>query len=1048
MLLGSGMMIMSRESGIMSPESPGAGAPGQSWRGKHAMFTDFVKAVDKALQHAAFFRKADLHVHSYESHDFPRKMPGAPGDPIPASAYKVSTPQDFLAGARLGERGLDIVAITDHNKCRAACQIAAELTGGRLVLPGVEISVQCTELAPDSVHLVAIFPRKTASEDIEQIFLYSGMPPYDERDETAKVTSLQVSELLKRIHDAGGICIAAHVNTEGGLREYVRARNVESLSMRREIARLSARQDRTHDEEGRLDALKQQQADVDNELQERLLRFLTQAQFDAVQIQKPMDAQHYAALHCSPLGIQPIACVLCSDAHSPSDVGMRGHTTYLRMGEVSLEGVRRALQDPLTRIRFEEEKGANTIMAGVHFGPADAAEDGVGFFRRETIGFADNLTCLIGGRGAGKSAVIDALRFAFMLPLDAIEENRLRVDVERRQAKTLAGTEVRVLLRRPDGQALVLTRRYEGPDSPPTQCFRVDGRETDVDVGSSNWTRIRLFGWSEIEALATDCAKQRRLLDAFVPELEPLKAAREDQLEALRANTDEILREVRGTRSLIPKVTELPDLRRELRIIETPEMQAVFEEVDAARKGAAILREGIGKLDEIEAWFLDAAGDQHDVESAIRGWLTGAIEALDEHEIEGEALAGKSDEIRTLAAQARREYGKLLGSIARIRQILEAQSDPIGKALDTAKGTLLEKARSIYGEELERGDMREEDVVARVGERAKLNRRVSELERTQDQIEEGKRRVGELLDTRWTQLVEDLREARRTVSDKREENVRDINTRLGALSGRVSISVDLMPDGDRERFAVRLGADQAGEPGLLYRVRIRSWRESEYAQQIAQHLLPADFARAVIERDAAALGIDPGEQASGISVSHAERVIEHLSPFDDDEWYDDAGLEQLLRLQELEIEDRPVICLGEEPIEELSPGQRCTALVPIILLQGNEPLIIDQPEDNLDNRLVFDVVVDVLRSLKEERQVIAATHNPNIPVSGDAEQIVVLEAVSKKRGRATVQGSIDRDEVIKEVTDIMEGSEQAFELRAQKYGYDLRRRPGPHRDSP
>ncbi len=1032
----------------MSPESPGAGAPGQSWRGKHAMFTDFVEAVDKALQHAAFFRKADLHVHTYESHDFPRKIPGAPGDPIPASAHDIDTPDDFLAQARLGERGLDIVAITDHNKCRAACQIAGQAKGRPLVLPGVEISVQCAELDPNTVHLVAIFPGQTAPEDIERIFLGSGMAPYNTRDEDARVTSLQVSQLLKRIHEGGGICIAAHANTKRGIREYVRGSSIESLSMRREIARLMAKGDRTDDEERRLDRLREGHAEVDDKLQERLLRFLAEAQFDGVEIQKPMDAQHYAALHCSPLGIQPIACVLCSDAHSPSDVGMRGHTTYLRMGEVSLEGVRRALQDPLTRIRFEEEKGANTIMAGVHFGPADAAEDGVGFFRRETIGFADNLTCLIGGRGAGKSAVIDALRFAFMLPLDAIEEDRLRVDVERRQAKTLAGTEVRVLLRRPDGQGLVLTRRYKGPDSLPTQCFRVDGRETDVDVGSSNWTRIRLFGWSEIEALATDCANQRRLLDAFIPELEPLKAAREEHLEALRLDAEEILREVRLVRSLTPKVRELPDWRRELRAIETPEMQQIFEEVDAAQKGDAILTGGIERLDQIEASFLDAGGDQRDVEGAIGEWLTEAVEALEEREIEGETLASKSDQIRELAAQAQRHYDRLLGSIARIRQILDGESNAIGEALDAARGTLLEKARSIYGEELERGDMSEEDVVRRVGQRAELKTRVSEMERTQKQIEKGKRRVEELLGARWEVLVEHLRKARRAVSDKRAEKVRGINADLGELSGRVSVSVDLIPDGDREAFAVRLGAGEAGEPGLLYRVGIRSWRESEYPQQIAQHLLPADFARAVIERDAAALGIDSGEQASGISVSHAERVIEHLSPFDDDEWYDDARLEQLLRLQELEIEDRPVICLGEEPIEELSPGQRCTALVPIILLQGNEPLIIDQPEDNLDNRLVFDVVVDVLRSLKEQRQVIAATHNPNIPVSGDAEQIVVLEAVSKNRGRATVQGSIDRDEVIKEVTDIMEGSEQAFELRAQKYGYDLRRRSGPHRDSP
>ena len=169
--------------------------------------------------------------------------------------------------------------------------------------------------------------------------------------------------------------------------------------------------------------------------------------------------------------------------------------------------------------------------------------------------------------------------------------------------------------------------------------------------------------------------------------------------------------------------------------------------------------------------------------------------------------------------------------------------------------------------------------------------------------------------------------------------------------------------------------------------------------------------------------------------------MSHLRPSDEDGWYDADRLDVLLRLEELEVEDLPVISLDETPIEERSPGQRCTALVPIILLQGDEPLIIDQPEDNLDNRLIFDVVVDVLRSLKGRRQVIAATHNPNIPVSGDAEQIVVLEALSKDQGRPVVQGCIDQNDVIAQVTDIMEGSREAFEIRAVKYNYRIEARP-------
>ncbi len=92
---------------------------------------------------------------------------------------------------------------------------------------------------------------------------------------------------------------------------------------------------------------------------------------------------------------------------------------------------------------------------------------------------------------------------------------------------------------------------------------------------------------------------------------------------------------------------------------------------------------------------------------------------------------------------------------------------------------------------------------------------------------------------------------------------------------------------------------------------------------------------------------------------------------------------------------------------------------------------------NLDNKLVFGLVVDIVRALKERRQIIVATHNPNIPVSGDAEQIVVFQATTQARCDGVVQGSIDCEDIIEEVKAIMEGSEEAFRIRAEKYGYRL-----------
>lgn len=110
-------------------------------------------------------------------------------------------------------------------------------------------------------------------------------------------------------------------------------------------------------------------------------------------------------------------------------------------------------------------------------------------------------------------------------------------------------------------------------------------------------------------------------------------------------------------------------------------------------------------------------------------------------------------------------------------------------------------------------------------------------------------------------------------------------------------------------------------------------------------------------------------------------------------------------------------------------------MLPLIALAENVPLVIDQPEDNLDNRLVGKVLVDILAKLKEKRQIIVTTHNPNIVVLGDSEQVVVLDAVSDVEGIVKEpQASIDHPVIVKSVIELMEGGKDAFETRKMRYG--------------
>ncbi|PCH93311.1 MAG: hypothetical protein COB84_09660 [Rhodobacteraceae bacterium] len=127
-------------------------------------------------------------------------------------------------------------------------------------------------------------------------------------------------------------------------------------------------------------------------------------------------------------------------------------------------------------------------------------------------------------------------------------------------------------------------------------------------------------------------------------------------------------------------------------------------------------------------------------------------------------------------------------------------------------------------------------------------------------------------------------------------------------------------------------------------------------------------------------------------------------------------------------------------LDRLSAGQRATAVLMLLLLKADAPLIVDQPEDDLDNEFIVKHVVKTMRAAKDSRQFLFSSHNPNIPVLGDAEQIVGLTPVVESGIDQTIVdetlcGSIDTPKVKDLIKKQLEGGEQAFRTREQKYGF-------------
>ncbi|MCJ7425139.1 hypothetical protein MUP01_12865, partial [Candidatus Bathyarchaeota archaeon] len=401
---------------------------------------------------------------------------------------------------------------------------------------------------------------------------------------------------------------------------------------------------------------------------------------------------------------------------------------------------------------------------------------------------------------------------------------------------------------------------------------------------------------------------------------------------------------------------------------------------------------------------------------------------------------------------ARRSVG--IGDLAkliRIRNALATLLDELGSYMTGSDAELTRLKEALTAKLAEVSAQAEgKDAMAREARQGARQR----YEGSKGKLDELKRKLAEIAQALHARssLKAAIDDATRKRTEARRDIVATVNGRLAEAvnSPRIAIRIDLEENCDRSKYM-----------RLMLQFLDRTGRSIHYkeikAALLAKSRRPEDIKIALLDtRDTKVFVLDGGRTEERITADpQAMAIVRECAPtrdlyLSDDgrdvvEYYDRDRLDQVLQLDEVVLDDLPSILLNMSPAEdaqfapisELSPGQRCSALLPIILLRGNCPLVIDQPEDNLDNRLICDVVVDVLQKLKEQRQIIVATHNPNIPVSADAEQIIVTEALSRERGAIARQGPIDDDEIISSVKDIMEGGEEAFRLRARRYNYDL-----------
>ena len=676
---------------------------------------------------------------------------------------------------------------------------------------------------------------------------------------------------------------------------------------------------------------------------------------------------------------RPYACIQTSDARSLDEIGSK--PTYVKMSSDSIEGLRQAFFDAGSRIRFPDEHKDRTY-------PKLLAAQWDGAFLEAALPVNRNLNCLIGGKGTAKSTAIETIRHAFDIPIESQAVSDAATALLAETFPSSAKLSLLVEVARPHPARYIIERT--GQDRPLVRA--VGSGEIVEGLEPSSLFRPIIFGQKEIYETAQRIDSQLKLLDRYcAAELEPLQDQDSALVADIKAKSEEIRRLSATLAKLEDRLTELPALRERKRLFDEAglaEKLAEQRQLERERAALKLIDQSLSAhealLTDVQVQLPDGAAVEDLGESPNADLIQAAGQLPADVVVAWKKALGAVD--RTMSAARKR--------LTEIQTLWQSRFDEQRSAFDKA-------VKDVAGEHGE-GNIRDY---------LQLDAKIDELNVLQ---REKKSRAESVRAAKKKRLesVTALREVRRRVFQVRDRTARNLTSRLDD-----AVRISVRHQANRERVLVRLKGLKSGVGG-------RQLEELVSRDDFSPARL-AELLRGKLDDLATELGISDG-------------LAQQLARAVDDEKID--------ALETLSLEDRVEISLNVgsaeraefRPLDRLSAGQRSTAILLLALLESDGPLILDQPEDDLDNRFIYEDVVQRLRTAKEQRQFIIATHNANIPVLGDAEQIIVLDTeVIDDRMHAVVvaRGSIDDKRLHGPLEDVLEGGREAFERRKEKYGF-------------
>ena len=710
--------------------------------------------------------------------------------------------------------------------------------------------------------------------------------------------------------------------------------------------------------------------------------------------------------------------VLGSDCHNFQGMGIPGSRfTWVKMANPTLGGLRLALLDgnKISVRRSDDEGEFVPFRKPIHFVTGIEVESArfMGLGTPTRLATTPYFNALIGGRGTGKSTIVHALRLAYRRDE---ELQRLGEGTEPyRQFKSFSqqvkgrngdggvrdATEICVELMR-DGVEHILRWRQDGQKS-VVEERDTEGKWQPTASQEVNPERfpIRLFSQGQIAAMAGEGRQALLVVIDDTADVAVLHRAFDEAKTtylAQRARLRELDEKLAGR----PEVErKLEDLKRKLEAFTQSDHAEVLKAHQQALRQRREIDTILEQLGEIPGRITTLAEDL-----LLDDWPDGVFDVAQDDDV----LAWRRETER-LVAEMREALDHTADTLAKNVQKLQADKRLRQWRQRTAKAE--SEYETLQTTLADQGVTDPQDFGHLVQQRQNLEVQLKGL----DQSKKDRDLLYEENQRQWQRVLE----ARKAITGARAEFV------AKTLETNTFVKIEVIEFGFEPRHV---------EHSLRQMLEVTDGRFEHDILREKDGKPDGGLAFDIAQDENREAALDTAKQRLiEISIDFHGQFRNHLDKREKPEFSD--HIQCWFPEDDLRIEySRRGNGSDWTPITQGSQGQRSAALLAFLLAFGDEPLVLDQPEDDLDNHLIYDLVVRQIRENKLRRQLIIVTHNPNVLINGDAEMV---HAFDFRGGQCKVieQGALQEKEVREEVCRVMEGGREAFARRWERLGREI-----------